>query len=210
MMMNRLRGIVSILVVVVAVASIAVGGLGQRQKVAVFVQAAAPVPASDLEIIRNYANQRCSVITGARICTQGELMYAQRLSNAYIGNSITVEGMRRLTTALGVDHVIILRIVRWEKELSYVPERSLLVLGATSFLDASLQVLISPLGLLMGIEKQATVGLLATVFSSRGDVEFSTTVTYEDHPLLSLLTADPVEAAKGAIDSALYQLAVAL
>jgi hypothetical protein len=48
------------------------------------------------------------------------------------------------------------------------------------------------------------------VFSPQGDVEFAITVTYEDHPLLSLLTADPVEAAKGAIDSAFYQLAVAL
>ncbi len=209
-MMNRLRGVVSIVVVLIAVASVAIDGFGQRQKVAVFVQAAAPVRASDLEIIRNYANQRCSVITGADICTQGELMYAQRLTNTYIGNSITVEGMRQLAQALGVRHVIIFRIVRWENELSYKPERSLLLLGATSLFNASLQVLISPLGLLVGMEKQATVGLFATVFSPQGDVEFSTTVTYEDHPLLSLLTADPVEAAKGAIDSALYQLAVAL
>jgi hypothetical protein len=209
-MMNRLRGVVSIVVVLITVASIAIGGFGQRQKVAVFVQAAAPVSAADLEIIRNYANQRCSVVTGANTCTQGELMYAQRLTNTYVGNSITVEGMRRLAQALGVNHVIILRIVRWEKELSYKPERSLLLLGATSFLNTSLQVLLSPLGLLMGIEKEATVALFATVFSPQGDIEFSTTVTYEDHPLLSLLTADPVEAAKGAIDSALYQLAVAL
>jgi hypothetical protein len=209
-MMNRLRGIVSIVVVLTTVASIAIGGLGQRQKLAVFVQAAAPVSAADLEIIRNYANQRCSVVTGANTCAQGELMYAQRLTNTYIGNSITVEGMRRLAQALAVNHVIILRIVRWEKELSYKPERSLLLLGATSFLNTSLQVLLSPLGLLMGIEKEATVAVFATVFSPQGDVEFSTTVTYEDHPLLSLLTADPVEAAKGAIDSALYQLAVAL
>jgi hypothetical protein len=70
--------------------------------------------------------------------------------------------------------------------------------------------LISPFGLLMGIEKAATVALFATVFSPQGDIEFSTTATFEDHPLLSLLTADPVEAAKGAIDSVLYQLAVAL
>ena len=209
-MMNRLRGVVSIVVVLVAVVSIAIGGFGQRQKVAVFVQAAAPVPASDLEILRNYANQRCSVVTGVGVCTQGELMYAQRLTNTYIGNSITVEGMRRLAQTLGVNHIVILRIVRWEKALSFKPERSLLLLGATSFLDASLQVLISPLGLLMGMEKEATVGLLVTVFSPRGDVEFSTSVTYKDHPLLSLLTADPVEAAKGAIDSALYQVAVAL
>lgn len=208
--MNRLRGIVSIVVVLSIVASIAVTGFGQRQKVAVFVQAAAPVSAADLEVIRNYANQRCSVITGADICTQGELMYAQRLTNTYVGNSITVEGMRRLAQALGVNHVVILRIVRWEKELTYRPERSLVLLGATSFLNTSLQILLSPLGLLMGIEKEATVALFATVFSPQGDIEFSTTATYEDHPLLSLLTADPVEAAKGAIDSALYQLAVAL
>ena len=209
-MMNRLHGVVAILVVVIAVASIAFGGFGQREKVAVFVQAAAPVPASDLEIVGNYANQRFAVITGSGICSQGELMYAQRITNTYVSNSITVNGMRQLTATLGVEHVIILRIVRWEKQLSYVPERSLLLLGATSFLNTSLQVLISPLGLLMGIEKEATVGLLATVFSPQGDIEFSTTVTYEDRPLLSLLTADPVEAAKGAIDSALYQLAVAL
>jgi hypothetical protein len=209
-MMNRLRGVLSIIVVLIAVASIAIVGFGQRQKVAVFVQAAAPVRAADLEILRNYANQRCSVITGADICTQGELMYAQRLTNTYIGNSITVEGMRQLAQALGANHVVILRIVRWEKELTYKPERSLLLLGAASFLDTSLQILISPLGLLMGIEKAATVALFATVFSPQGDIEFSTTATFEDHPLLSLLTADPVEAAKGAIDSVLYQLAVAL
>ncbi len=209
-MMNDLRRIVSIVVVLITVASVAIGGFGQHRKVAVFVQAAVPVPAADLEIIRNYANQRCSVVTGATISTQGELMYAQRLTNTYIGNSITVEGMRRLAQALGVNHVIVLRVVRWENELSYKPERSLLLLGATSFLNTSLQVLLSPLGLLMGIEKEATVALFATVFSPQGDVEFSTAVTYEDRPLLSLLTADPVEAAKGAINSALYQLAVAL
>ena len=209
-MMNRVRGVVAIVVVLIIVASVAISGFGQRQKVAVFVQAAAPVPASDLEIIRNYAYQRCSVITGTSVCTQGELMYAQRLTNTYVGNSITVEGMRQLAQVLGVNHVIILRVVRWENELSYKPERSLLLLGATSFLNTSFQLLISPLGLLIGIEKEATVALFATVFSPQGNVEFSTTVTYEDHPLLSLLTADSVEAAKGAIDSALYQLAVAL
>ena len=209
-MMNRVRGVVAIVVVLIIVASVAISGFGQRQKVAVFVQAAAPVPASDLEIIRNYAYQRCSVITGTSVCTQGELMYAQRLTGTYVGNSITVEGIRQLAQVLGVNHVIILRVVRWENELSYKPERSLLLLGATSFLNTSFQLLISPLGLLIGIEKEATVALFATVFSPQGNVEFSTTVTYEDHPLLSLLTADPVEAAKGAIDSALYQLAVAL
>jgi len=209
-MMNRLRGIVSIVVVLITVVAVTVGGLGQGQKVAVFVQAAAPVPAADLELIKNYANQRCAVITGAAICSQGELMYAQRLTNTYIGTAITVEGMRQLAQTLGVSHVIIVRIVRWENEITYKPERSLLLLGATSFLNTSLQVLISTLGLLLGIEKEAIVALFATVFSPQGDIVFATTVTFEDHPLLSLLTADPVEAAKGAIDSALYQLAVAL
>jgi hypothetical protein len=105
---------------------------------------------------------------------------------------------------------VILRVVRWETKLSYRPERSLLLLAATSFLDTSIQILISPLGLFLGIEKEATVGIFATVFSPQGDVEFTTTVTFTDRPLFSLLTADPVEAAKGAIDMALYQLAVAL
>lgn len=184
--------------------------LAQSQKIAVFVQSAAAVPTGDLELITNYAAQKCAIITGANVCSQGELMHAQRVTNTYVGNSITVEGMRNLASALGADHLVMLRVVRWENQLSYKPERSLLLLGATSFLDTSLQILISPLGLLLGIEKEATVAVFATVFSPQGDVEFTTTVTYDDRPLFSLLTADPVEAAKGAIDSALYQLAVAL
>lgn len=207
-MSNRIRYIASWTVVVVLILGVGLGVAGQ--KVAVFVQAAAPVPAADLELLKNYAAQRAAVIAGVDVSTSGELMYAQRLTNTYVGNSMTVEGMRRLAQSLDADHILILRLVRWENRISYRPERSLLLLGATSFLDTSLQLLISPLGLLFGIDKEATVALLATVFSPRGDVEFSTTVTYADRPLLSLLTADPLEAAKGAIDAALYQTAVAL
>jgi hypothetical protein len=54
------------------------------------------------------------------------------------------------------------------------------------------------------------VGLFVSVFSPAGDIEFTTSVTCEDRPLFSLVTADPVEAAKEAIDAALYQVAVAL
>ncbi|MBU1050107.1 hypothetical protein KKG90_08820 [Candidatus Bipolaricaulota bacterium] len=183
---------------------------GQGQKLAVFVQSAAAIPTADLELVKNYASQRCSIITGENVCSQGELMYAQRQTSTYVGNSITVDGMRQLAAILAADHLVILRIVRWESKLSYKPERSLLLLAATSFLNTSLQILISPLGLFLGIEKEATVAIFATVFSPQGDVEFTTTVTFEDRPLFSLLTADPVEAAKGAIDTALYQLAVAL
>jgi len=197
--------IVGILLLVFAATCCAQGG-----KVAVFVQAAAPVPAAELELIKNYANQRCAIVTGANVVSQGELMYAQRLNSTYVGNSMTVEGLQRLAGSLNADHIVILRVVRWEKQLSYKPERSLLLLGATSFLDSSLQILISPLGLLLGIEKEATVGIFASVYNPRGDIEFTTSVTFEDQPLFSLLTADPVEAAKGAIDSAMYQLAVAL
>jgi len=207
-MSNRIRNIASWTVVGVLILGIGFSVAGQR--VAVFVQAAAQVPAADLELLKNYAAQRCAVIAGVSVSTPGELMLAQRATNTYVGNSITVEGMRRLAQSLNVDHVVILRLVRWENRISYKPERSLLLLGATSFLDTSLQLLISPLGLLFGIDKEATVALLATVFNPRGDIEFSTTVTYADRPLLSLLTADPIEAAKGAIDSALYQMAVAL
>jgi hypothetical protein len=187
-----------------------IGALGQGQRIAVFVQAAAPVPAADLEILKNYAAQQCAIVTGAQVASQGELLQAQRLTNTYVGNSLTVEGMTRLAQALNVSHIVILRVVRWESEISYRPERSLLLLSATSFLDASIQILISPLGLVLGIEKEATVGVFASVFSSQGDVEFTTTATYKDRPLFSLLTADPVEAAKGAVDSTLYQMAVAL
>ena len=160
---------------------------GQGQKLAVFVQSSAAVPTADLELIRNYASQRCAFFTGANVCSQGEMMHGQRLTNTYVGNSITVAGMRQLAGTLAVDHIVILRIVRWENQLSYQPERSLLLLGATSFLDASFQILFTPLGLLLGIEKVATVAIFATVFSSQGNVEFTTTVTYEDRPLLSLI-----------------------
>jgi hypothetical protein len=183
---------------------------GQGQKLAVFVQSAAAIPTADLDVVKNYASQQCSIITGANVCSQGELMHAQRVTSTYVGNSITVEGMRQLASTLAADHIVIIRIVRWETKISYKPERSLLLLAATSFLDTSLQILISPLGLFLGIEKEATVAVFATVFSPQGDVEFTTTVTFEDRPLFSLLTADPVEAARGAIDTALYQLAVAL
>jgi hypothetical protein len=66
------------------------------------------------------------------------------------------------------------------------------------------------LGLLFGLDKEATVGFFVTVFSPTGDIEFTTTVTATDRPLFSLLTADPVEAAKKAIENAFYQVAVAL
>lgn len=207
-MLKRIQNIASWAVVVSLILGIGFGAVGQ--KVAVFVQSAAPVPAADLELLKSYASQRCAVIAGVDVATAGELMYAQRLTNSYVGNSITVDGMRRLAQTLDVHHIVILRLVRWESQISFKPERSLLLLGATSFLDSSLQLLISPLGLLFGIDKEATVAILATVFNPRGDVEFSTTVTYADHPLLSLLTADPLEAAKGAINAALYQVAVAL
>jgi hypothetical protein len=197
--------IVGILVVLAAVHC-----FGQGQKLAVFVQSAAAIPTADLDVVKNYASQQCSIITGANVCSQGELMHAQRVTSTYVGNSITVEGMRQLASTLAADHIVIIRIVRWETKISYKPERSLLLLAATSFLDTSLQILISPLGLFLGIEKEATVAVFATVFSPQGDVEFTTTVTFEDRPLFSLLTADPVEAARGAIDTALYQLAVAL
>ncbi|MDD4904382.1 MAG: hypothetical protein PHX77_07790 [Candidatus Bipolaricaulis sp.] len=197
-------------IVVVAIVATAALGCSARPRVAVFLQAAAAVPTADLEILRNYASQRCSVVAGCDISTQGDLMLAQRLTGSYVGNSITVEGMRRLAAALNVDHVVILRIVQWDSQISYRPERSLVLLGATSFLDTTLQILVSPLGLLFGIDKTATVGLFVSVFSPAGDVEFTTSVTREDRPLFSLLTADPVEAAKEAIDAALYQVAVAL
>jgi len=184
--------------------------MAQRGRIAVFVQAAAPVPTPDLQILQNYAEQHGALITGARVSSTGEIMRAQRLTNTYLGNTLSVEGVQRLANALGVDHIIIFRIVRWEDQVSFQLERSLLVLGAASFTDSSLKLLLSPLGILLGLQKEARVGLFATVFSPKGDVEFTTAVTTTDRPFLSILTADPLEAAKRAIDTAFYQLTVAL
>jgi hypothetical protein len=208
-MLDRTRVIarcVAVVLLVVALGAVAQG----RDRVALFVQAAAAVPTADLELVRNYAAQQCSVISGGETCSQGDLMLAQRAANAYIGNSLTVDAVQRLASNLGADHIVILRIVSWENDITFRPERSLLLLGATSFLDTSLKLLISPLGLLFGMERKASVSLFATVFSPRGDVEFTTTVSADDRPLFSLLTADPVEAAKKAVDAAMYQIVVVL
>jgi hypothetical protein len=209
-MLDRTRGIARCVAVVLLVVALAAVSAQGRERVALFVQAAAAVPTADLELVRNYAAQRCSIVSGGDTCSQGDLMLAQRAANAYIGNSLTVEAIQRLASTLGADHIVIFRFVSWESDISFRPERSLLLLGVTSFLDTSLQLLISPLGLLFGIERKASVSLFATVFSPRGDVEFTTTVSADDRPLLSLLTADPVEAAKKAIDAALYQIVVVL
>jgi hypothetical protein len=209
-MLDRTRGIIRCVAVVLLVVALAAATAQGRDRVALFMQAGAAVPTADLELVRNYAAQRCSIVSGGETCSQGDLMLAQRAANAYIGNSLTVDGLQRLAATLGADHIVIMRIVSWENEITYRPERSLLLLGATSFLDTSLQLLISPLGILFGIERKASVSLFATVFNPRGDVEFTTTVSAEDRPLFSLLTADPVEAAKKAIEAALYQMVVTL
>jgi len=208
-MANRHRMPVSGLVVLLLLAA-STCVLAQREQVAVFVQAAAAVPTADLETVKNYAMQQCSVVAGVNVCSQGEMMQAQRLTETYVGNGVTVEGVQRLANALDAHHIVVIRLVRWETQISYKPERSLLLLGATSFLDSSVQLILGPLGLIFGIEKQATASVFVMVFNAAGDLEFTTTATFEDRPLLSLLTADPLQAAKGAIDSALYQVAVTL
>lgn len=200
------RVVIGLAVVVACVAPC----LAQGGRVAVFVQAAAPVPAADLELIRAYASQQCTAIAAARVSSSGEVMYAQRATSTYVGNSLSVEGLQRLAATLGVEYVIIFRIVRWESQISFRPERSLVMLGASSLFGSTWQLLATPLGLLLGLEKEATVGLFATVLTASGGIRFTTSVTRTDRPLLSLLTADPVEAAKRAIQAATYELAIAL
>lgn len=209
-MSNKARSVQCGIVVGLMVLTAIVPAFGQRQRVVVCIQAAAPVPPAQLEILKSFANQRCAVIADVEVCSTGELMYAQRFTNTYVGNSISVNGMRRLAQTLDADHIVIFRIVRWENQLSFKPEWSLLLVGATSFFDSSLKLLASPLGILFGLEKEATVALFATVFSPSGDIEFTTMVTYADQPLFSLFTADPLEAAKRAIEAALFQLTVVL
>jgi len=203
----HMRRVVAGLVVVIACA---IPCVAQQGRVAVFVQAAAPVPAADLDRIRAYASQQCAAIAAARVSSSGEVMYAQRATSTYVGNTISVEGLQRLAATLGVEYVVIFRIVRWESQISFRPERSLVVLGVSSLFGSTLQLLTTPLGLLLGLEKEATVGLFATVLTASGGIRFTTSVTMSDRPLLSLLTADPLEAAKRAIQAAVFQLAVAL
>lgn len=207
-MLTKMRRVSVWIVVGMILLLIALPAVGQR--IAIFVQAAAPAPTPDLQILQNYAEQHGALITGAYVCSTGELMRAQRVTNTYVGNNLSLEGIRRLANALNVDHIVIFRIVRWENQISFQPARSLLVLGATSFGDSSLKLLLSPLGILIGLQKEATVGLFATVFNPDGDIEFTTAVTSTDQPFLSILTADPLAAAKHAIAKALYQLTVAL
>ncbi|MCK5827643.1 hypothetical protein KAH43_03875, partial [Candidatus Bipolaricaulota bacterium] len=77
----------SLAIVGIVIVLAAVQCFGQGQKLAVFVQSAAAIPTADLDIIKNYAAQRCSIITGSNVCSQGELMHAQRLTSTYVGNS---------------------------------------------------------------------------------------------------------------------------
>ena len=208
--MDKARGLLCGVAVGLVVLTAGVAALGQREKVAVFVQAGAPVPSADLEILKGYANQRCAAIGSVDVASPGELMYAQRATKSYVSNSLSPEGISKLAQTLDLDHIVVFRIVRWEDDITFRPERSLLLLGVTSFLDTSLKFLISPLGLLFGLDKEAVVSLFATVFGPSGEIEFTTAVTYADRPLFSLLTADPLEAGRQAIEAALYQLAVVL
>jgi len=206
---NKASGLRCVGVVLLLLLTVGIPAIG-RQRVAVFVQAAVPVPAAELQIIRNYAIQRCMVITGTRVSSIGEMMHAQRLTNTWIGTRVSVDGMRRLAQTLNVNYIIVMRIVRWESRISFQPERSLLVFGLAALFDREIQLLTSPLGLFLGLEQEATVALFVTVFDPAGNIVFATKVAYADRPLLSLLTANPLEAAKRAIDSVLFQVAVAL
>jgi hypothetical protein len=69
--------------------------------------------------------------------------------------------------------------------------------GAASFLDTSLKLVISPLGLLLGTGRKASASVLATVFTTRSAVRFTTAVAAEDKPFLSLLAADSLGGGEG-------------
>ena len=207
-MLIKMRTVSVWIAVGVVLLLIAVPAMGQR--IAIFVQAAASVPAQDLQLLQAYAEQRGALITGTYVCSTGEIMQAQRTTNTYMGDNLSVEGVRRLANALNADHIVIFRIVRWEDQISFQPARSLLILGATSLANNSLKLLLSPIGILIGLQKEATVALFATVFNPDGSIAFTTSVIATDQPFLSIITASPLAAAKHAIDDALYQLTVAL
>lgn len=182
----------------------------QGESVAVFVQAAAAVPGADLEYLFNYAMQRCSIVTGAAVASRGAVQLAQRQTNTYIGTSLTLSGLRSLAQALNVDYIVIHRFVQWSDEISFRAERALLWTGFGTLVGGVVQAVLTPLGLVFGLERTATVSLFTTVFTDAGDITFTTSVVEEDCPLLSLVTADPLQAAKKAIEVSTLQMAVAL
>jgi len=182
----------------------------QGESVAVFVQAAAPVPGADLEYLFSYAMQRCSIVTGAAVATRGQIQLAQRQTNTYVGTSLTLSGLRSLAQTLNVDYIVIHRFVDWSDEISFRAERALLWTGFGTLLGGLFQAALTPLGLVFGLERTATVSLFTTVFTDTGDITFTTSVVEEDCPILSLVTADPLEAAKKAIEVSTLQMAVAL
>lgn len=207
-MLNYRR--LALVVVALCVTAIPWATFAQGESVAVFVQAAAAVPGADLEYLFNYAMQRCSIVTGASVSTRGEIQLAQRQTNTYVGSSLTLSGLRSLAQTLDVDYVVIHRFVDWSDEISFRAERALLWTGFGTLLGGVVQAVLTPLGLVFGLERTATVCLFTTVFTDAGDITFTTSVVQEDCPILSLVTADPLEAAKKAIEVSTLQMAVAL
>ncbi len=200
----------ALILVALCAATIPWAAFPQGESVAVFVQAAAAVPSADLEYLFNYAVQRCSIVTGASVSTRGEIQLAQRRTNTYVGTSLTLSGLRNLAQTLDVDYVVIHRFVDWSDEISFRAERALLWTGFGTLLGGAVQAVLTPLGLVFGLERTATVSLFTTVFTDAGDITFTTSVVQEDRPILSLVTADPLEAAKKAIEVSTLQMAVAL
>jgi len=121
--------------------------------------------------------------------------------------------MRELTRILKCDYLIIFRVVSWGTNISFRPERSLLLLATTvfvEFLRNPMSFILNPAVTLFGVDKRATVTMAATVYDPSGKAECGIAVTHTDCPVLSVFTADPLTAAREAVDKILYQLTATL
>jgi len=198
---------------ILVVLSLVVSGYPQGPRLAVCLEANPSISAVEFEALGDYINKHSSILTGARVCSPEDVMYAQTVTNTCIDDDISIGQMRELARILNVDHLIIFRVVCWGTNISFRPERSLLLLATTvfiRFLHNPMAFLLNPAVTLFGLDKRATVTICATVYSSSGKAEFGVAVTHTDCPVLSMLSADPLVAARKAVDKTLYQLAATL
>jgi len=199
--------------ILVVLLSLVVSGYSQSKNVAVCLQANPAIPALEFKALGEYINRHSSILTGTRVSSAEDVMYAQTATNTRVDDDISIGQMRELARVLNVDHVIIFRVVCWGTSISFQPERSLLLLATTvfvRFLQNPMAFLLNPAVTLFGVDKKATVTICATVYSSSGEAEFGVAVTHTDCPVLSVFSADPLTAARKAVDKTLYQLAATL
>ncbi len=198
---------------ILIVLSLVVSGYSQGPRLAVYLEANPSISAVEFEALGDYINKHSPILTGAVVCSPEDVIYAQRVTNTRIDDDTSIGQMRELTRILNCDYLIIFRVVSWGTNISFRPERSMLLLATTvfvEFLHNPMSFLLNPAVTLFGVDKRATVTIAATVYDPSGKAEYGIAVTHTDCPVLSVFTADLLTAAREAVDRILYQLTAIL